>query len=376
MNIKQICIEIIKRTFPAKRLIQFLIKNKNWKSLESNTITNARKLIESIHAKPSGKSHWHNPKNQPYQNDLTVIVPFYKTEKYAKKCIDSIINQKCDFSIEILLINDGSPDNCGEICDEYAKTDNRIRVIHKENGGLSDARNTGLKNAKGEYIFFLDSDDYIPDNTFQVLLETAQKYNADIVEGGYSTFGSKHSNKKYLHEFQLSTKGKNMFGYPWGKIFKTKLFEHFCFPNGFWFEDTIIAALIFPQANTTVTIPKETYCYFINPNGISLSSKTNPKCIDTYYIFEELYETLEYYSLNISNSLKSAVIWQLSKYIFTRCDGLKDEKALKSLFVLCSELAYKYDVFAVENKTFWENEVCEAFKSKQYYRWKTAAILM
>ncbi|MBR6533527.1 MAG: glycosyltransferase family 2 protein [Clostridia bacterium] len=307
---------------------------------------------------------------------MTVIVPFYKNEKYAKKCIDSIINQKCDFSIEILLIDDGSPDNCGVICDEYAKTDNRIKVIHKENGGLSDARNTGLKAATGEYIFFLDSDDYIPENTFQVLLETAKKYNADIVEGGYTTFGNNRSTKKHLHKFELSTKGKDIFGFAWGKVFKTKLFEKFCFPNGFWFEDTIIGALIFPEANTTVTVPEETYFYFINSNGISLSSKTNPKCIDTYYIIEELYETLEYYSLNISNSLKSAVIWQLSKYIYNRCNGLKNEKTLKSLFVLCSELAYKYDVFSYENKTFWENEICEAFKNKQYYRWKTAAILM
>lgn len=326
--------------------------------------------------KPLGKSHWHNPKNQPYQNDLTVIVPFYKTEKYAKKCINSIINQKCDFSIEILLINDDSPDTCGAVCDEYAQIDPQIKVIHKENGGLSDARNFGLKNATGEYVFFLDSDDYIPENTFQVLLETAKKYNADIVEGGFSTFGSNCLIKKYPHTFELASKGKNMFGYACGKIYKTKLFEKFCFPKGFWFEDTIIPALIFPQANTTVTIPEETYCYFINPNGITSSAKINPKCIDTYYILEELYETLECYKLNIHDSLKVGIISQLSKYVYSRCNKLKNDDILKSLFVLCSELAYKYDVFSCENKTFWENEVCEAFKNKQYYRWKTAAIFM
>lgn len=92
--------------------------------------------------------------------EISIIVPIYKVERYLKRCVDSILNQTfTDF--ELILVDDGSPDNCGRICDEYAEKDNRIYVIHKENGGLSDARNAGLDYATGQYIIFVDSDDFV-----------------------------------------------------------------------------------------------------------------------------------------------------------------------------------------------------------------------
>lgn len=100
---------------------------------------------------------------------VSVIVPIYKVEPYLKRAVDSIINQTYS-KLEIILVDDGSPDNCGKICDDYAKRDNRIKVIHKENGGLSDARNAGLDIATGEYIAFVDSDDYIAEDFVETLL--------------------------------------------------------------------------------------------------------------------------------------------------------------------------------------------------------------
>ena len=91
---------------------------------------------------------------------ITIVVPVYNVEKYLRKCIDSILNQTYK-NLEIILVDDGSPDNCGQICDEYAKKDNRIKVIHKENGGVSQARNVGIDNSNGEFIAFVDPDDYI-----------------------------------------------------------------------------------------------------------------------------------------------------------------------------------------------------------------------
>ena len=101
---------------------------------------------------------------------ISVIVPVYNVEKFIKRCLDSIINQTMR-DLEIILVNDGSTDNSGKICDEYAQLDNRITVIHKENGGLSSARNTGLDVATGEWIAFVDSDDYIEKNMYEVLYE-------------------------------------------------------------------------------------------------------------------------------------------------------------------------------------------------------------
>ena len=110
---------------------------------------------------------------------VSVIVPVYKVEKYLNKCVDSIINQTLE-DIEIILVDDGSPDNCGKICDDYAQKDNRIVVIHKTNGGLSDARNAGLEVARGEYIGFVDSDDYIAPEMISLLYGVCKKNSTDI----------------------------------------------------------------------------------------------------------------------------------------------------------------------------------------------------
>ena len=115
---------------------------------------------------------------------VSIIVPVYKVEKYLRKCIDSIINQTLK-DIEIILVDDGSPDNCGKICDEYAAKDTRIKVIHKENGGLSSARNAGMEVAEGEYIGFVDSDDWIESDMYMTLWQKAKDINADLVNSDY-----------------------------------------------------------------------------------------------------------------------------------------------------------------------------------------------
>ena len=111
---------------------------------------------------------------------ISVIVPVYKAEAYLHRCVESIRNQTF-YDLEIILVDDGSPDNCGAICDEYAKIDSRIKVIHKENGGASTARNWGLEIATGEYIGFVDSDDYIHPQMYQLLYYYMKKDGSDIV---------------------------------------------------------------------------------------------------------------------------------------------------------------------------------------------------
>lgn len=114
------------------------------------------------------------------QNLISVIMPVYKTEEsHLRKAIESVVNQSYR-ELEIVLVDDGSPDQCGAICDTYAETDDRVRVIHKKNGGVSSARNCGLETVTGDYIFFVDSDDTLKNNAIEVLLQTAQKTNADI----------------------------------------------------------------------------------------------------------------------------------------------------------------------------------------------------
>ena len=115
-------------------------------------------------------------KEQPL---ISVIVPVYNVEKYLKKCVNSITSQTYE-NLEILLVDDGSTDSSGQICNEFEKNDARIKVIHKKNGGLSDARNAGLDRAKGQYYAFIDSDDYIQDNTIEIMLNAVKKNKSEI----------------------------------------------------------------------------------------------------------------------------------------------------------------------------------------------------
>ena len=142
---------------------------------------------------------------------VSIIVPIYKVEPYLRRCLDSIVNQSYT-NLEIILVDDGSPDNCPQICDEYASKDNRIKVIHKKNGGLSDARNAGLDICKGEYISFVDSDDWVDEKYIETLLDLAIKENVDIAIGEHEKkirdsafFKKKHSSKKNIG-FAISTK--------------------------------------------------------------------------------------------------------------------------------------------------------------------------
>lgn len=111
--------------------------------------------------------------------EISIIVPVYKVEPYLRKCLDSILAQTFT-NFEVILVDDGSPDNSGKICDEYAIKDSRVRVIHKENGGLSSARNAGIDIAQGKYLGFVDSDDYIAEDMYEVLYENLKFYDADI----------------------------------------------------------------------------------------------------------------------------------------------------------------------------------------------------
>ena len=162
------------------------------------------------------------------QPKISVIVLVYKAEKYLHRCVDSILSQTfTDF--ELILVNDGSPDNCGAICDEYAQKDNRVRVFHKENGGVSSARNLGLDNAKGEWITFVDSDDWLKPGCLEQL---TNKLDADMIKCGIeasdkSSIWTVENNKYSVKQFLEKNEKDFIARTSCVTLFKTKLINKF-----------------------------------------------------------------------------------------------------------------------------------------------------
>lgn len=232
---------------------------------------------------------------------ISVIVPVYNVEKYLSRCIDSILAQTfTDF--ELLLIDDGSTDNSGRICDGYAGKDNRIRVFHKENGGVSSARNLGLDNAKGEYIAFIDADDWIEIEYLNLLYSTLREQNADIVACDY-IIERKHSslyiNQDYRCDIVCIIKkllNNDLKGYLWNRLFTKKLFinNNIHFPEGIgMWEDLLIIVDLYIKAKHICYLPNALYHYWLSNPLSATYSFNEEKMRQKIYVSKLLEECLE-----------------------------------------------------------------------------------
>ena len=215
---------------------------------------------------------------------LSIIVPVYNVEPYLRRCIDSILAQTfTDF--ELILVDDGSPDNCPAICDEYADKDPRIVVIHKENGGISDARNAGLDISRGEYIGFVDSDDFIHPQTYEIAIRIASEQEADVVQWGYLQFSciSEIESQTFINKENIDLKivdskyvVENYYPHNrflihhvlWTKVFKRRVFNNIKFPKGVINEDSYILLQTLDASTKYVIIEEKLYYYYQRSDSI------------------------------------------------------------------------------------------------------------
>lgn len=228
--------------------------------------------------------------------DITVIVPVYNVEAYLHRCVDSILSQTYrDF--QLILVDDGSPDNSGAICDDYAGRDPRVVVIHQENGGLSAARNAGIDwafaNGDSQWLFFVDSDDFIHPKTLELLLDAAERHHADISIGGFArTSGDIPAFSEADLIPQLwNTKDFFLKNYvnaviAWGKLYKKELFRQIRYPVGRLHEDEFTTYKFLFLYRQVPVIPAPLYGYFINENGI-MQSGWSPRRMDAIDAFKE-----------------------------------------------------------------------------------------
>ena len=238
---------------------------------------------------------------------LSIIVPIYNVEKYLSRCIESILNQTFR-EFELILINDGSTDNFKEICEKYKKIDSRIIVVNKKNGGVSSARNFGIDISRGEYIGFVDPDDFIDSNMYEILFNIINLYQSDIVICDYYKV-SEYNIKKY-EEIQLNNKGiivENInnidaieriltvgekFIFAWNKIYKRRLFENLRYNEGMIYEDEFLAHRILYRCNKVSIINSSLY-YYVQRKGSIVNSRFSSKKFDKVYAIKDRVDFLK-----------------------------------------------------------------------------------
>lgn len=267
---------------------------------------------------------------------ISIVVPIYKAEKYLAECIESVINQKYT-NFELILVDDGSPDNCPQICDEYAKKDKRIKVLHKKNGGISSARNAGLEVANGEYVSFLDSDDYLKETWSHAV--SAISDNEDVV---YIYKNVNIENKKDLYHHVMRLKSPCFAG-PYCKFFKKEFLSN----NNIKFkeglansEDMLFNLECIRHLKIFRVVDESTYMYRQNPT--SLTKTYNPKLIDAERTFHECFDEIikEQMSLEDVKELKDFAGLQTVLMVAERAGHIRSFKEYKATIKRLDEKPY------------------------------------
>lgn len=247
---------------------------------------------------------------------ISIIIPVYNVEPYLQRCLDSVINQTYT-NLEIILVDDGSPDNCPKICDEYAAKDERIIVMHKENGGLSDARNAGTEHAHGDYIYYLDSDDELPLDSIHTFIEYARIYSeAEIIVGKmYCPQNESLYNKQLFDSVYTFNSNKELRLHFWSthnqlpvnacnKLLSRKFFleNNLFFKKGIIHEDNLWMFLVVQKAKNVICINKNTYIRYLNPNSIMTASSEEKRINSWSIILKEVFNNIDSFLFKIQFS--------------------------------------------------------------------------
>ncbi len=253
---------------------------------------------------------------------ISVIVPVYNVEKYLPKCVDSIMKQTLN-DIEIILVDDGSTDFSGDLCDEFSREDNRICVIHKENGGASSARNAGIESAKGKYLMFVDGDDWVEPKFCEAPYIIAEKNNADTVAFGYKNVysdGIVVNSEEYKEEGILSEEIKlerikdDINIAVWNKIFRKELFNDLRFPEGFTCEDLAITHKCIYESDKVYLTNQYLYNYRRNRYGSAMNSLTLKYYSDWFILAQKRYDDLEVWGIDCSDDRVNLAINLIAKF--------------------------------------------------------------
>ncbi|KAA8815143.1 glycosyltransferase family 2 protein [Bifidobacterium callitrichos] len=362
----------------VKSVIKTILKNAPGKDLarhiaisqvshsRTTHISNARELLQRFSPKPSyryKKPTTLTPFAENY--DVSVIVPAYNVESFIEECLTSLVEQQSNYSFEIIVVNDGSTDETPDIINSIADQHSNVHAINQHNKGFSGARNTGINNAKGKSIMFVDSDDKVAPGHIESFASSLFNSEYDFITGRYTII---NESGNYLSKGE---KPRSM-GAPWGRIYRRKVWDNIRFPEGYLFEDTIQNFCIKPLF-TELDIDDTSYMYRSRATSISHSISRNRRSVETYWIIEELIEECRLLGVPFDQYLYARTIKQFGAVAYRRILALNNE-IQHIFFAACSEFLVSIPEF----KSFWytQDEVLgdieKALLRCNFNMWRTA----
>lgn len=356
------------------------IKRKKTKKIMN--VSKAKKIVNGVYPRLDSKPVYDN-KAIDSSVDLSIVVPVYNYVEIIKANIDAILNQKTRYNYELIIVDDGSTDGAGEVINQY-ENNSKVKLIYQKNAGIGAARNTGINNAIGKYIMFVDCDDIVHDDIVETLLNKAYSNDYDMVMCAHDLSKEKNGQifdiipniypKYNLMGYKNGDKIMNLAGLPWCKVYKRELWNNVRFFPGYWYEDTIIQFLIFTQCKNYTYIPKIEYEYKWYEKNFShvQGNSANIKTIDSYWILVEILEQYKKSGLPINEQLYTLVLRHISTYYFGSINGLSED-IIDALFVLAKELFIEYKPNHKVKLPYMLRQVEKAFDNNDIELWKLAS---
>ncbi|VXA95509.1 Glycosyltransferase, group 2 family protein [Burkholderia sp. 8Y] len=305
---------------------------------------------------------------------LSVIVPVFNAEAYVSNCIDSVLEQDTAFQYELIVVDDGSTDGSPRILQQYGDHP-RVSIVRIPNGGVALARNEGLRRARGRYVMFVDSDDYVPRDCVETLLAPAMKSGADIVQGSYwivDTAGALQRTQQFgdVAAARADPDVSALSGYPWGKVIKRELFGRVQFPEGMAYEDTIVALILLPSAKGYISLSQPVYYYRENPRGLSARLTKDHKTLDAYWVVSKLLSDRRTLGLPFDSRVFRQVKTQFGPLLYMRLANYADEVKRAVFYLCCRQMDALRSEIGAHPASRADDALDHAFRTRNYALWK------
>lgn len=309
--------------------------------------------------------------------DISIIIPVYNAEKYLDECLGSIFGQKTKYSYEVICVDDGSKDSSLNILRKYEEKYENIIVITQQNKGSSVARNVGLEKMTGKYVLFVDADDFLQENSLDVLMEAALKTGASIVQGKVLKCNER-SDVFYKYKIKVGITTSYIeycqsLGTPWGKLYLSSLWEDVKFFEGYAYEDTIIFLVIYLKCNKMLFVNQEIYTFRTTTNSQFKRQNNSNKKLDSLWIVDECIRLNNELKLQYNQEYYQVLIWHLSVGLISRVQDTDDEKLLEAVFVVARKLVTEFgknsNTFLGKNEKIYI-KIEKSFHGNNFYEWK------